>query len=456
MTIEFFDRAKEKYFLDGLRHKSEKQMIVVYGRRRIGKTMLLKHVYPYAKYLFVDTISKETLLKDFSEHIFDGVFGSWEAFFKHLLNNNDIVIIDEFQNFLRVDNSVFSILQKVWDGLDSKVLLILCGSYTGMMKHIFLDYKEPLFGRSAYQINLKEFDFIETAKMLNFFGYDTDEIIDRYSVFGGIPKYLWYLKTKEEFKIQIKNLFFDELAPLREEGKNLLIGEFGSEHRGYFSILEKIGCFDKEIGEIVDKTGMERTKVMKYISELADYYGIIEKVENKLCVSKRGIRYRIKDNFLNFWFKYIYSNQDKIEFNPENAFNFAVKNINEFIGRIFEEIIKSIIPNFYKAGLIPFLPETIGKHWGKIPHSKDVYEIDIVGESKDALLIAECKWRNKKTSIKDMDNFLNKCTYINDKRKIIKVFISKSGFENNVFSDKNTFDIIKIDIKGVERVIFLK
>ena len=452
--MEFFDRAKEKEFLAKLRQKHEKQMIVVYGRRRIGKTMLLKHVFPDAKYLFVDTRSKETLLKDFSGQIFDGVFGNWEVFFKHLLSNNGIVIIDEFQNFLRVDNSVFSVLQKVWDDLDSKVLLILCGSYTGMMKHIFLDYKEPLFGRSAYQINLKEFDFIETAKMLNSFGYDTDEIIERYSVFGGIPKYLWYLKNKEDFKTQLQNLFFDELAPLREEGKNLLIGEFGSEHRGYFSILEKIGCFDKEIGEIVDKTGMERTKVMKYISELADYYGIIEKVENKLGASKRGIRYRIKDNFLNFLFKYIYSNQDKIEFNPEYAFNFAVKNINEFTGRIFEEIIKSVIPNLFKAGLIPFLPETIGKHWGKIPHSKEIYEIDIAGESKDAVLLIECKWRNKKASRKDVDNFLNKCNYINDKRKLVKVFISKSGFENNVFSDKNFLDIIKINIKEIEKVIF--
>ncbi len=453
--MKFFDRIKEKDFLTGLRRKSEKQMIVVYGRRRIGKTMLLKHVFPDAEYLFVDTRSKETLLKDFSGQIFDGVFGNWEAFFKHLLSNNGIVIIDEFQNFLRVDNSVFSILQKVWDNLDSNVLLILCGSYTGMMKHIFLDYKEPLFGRSAYQINLKEFNFIETAKMLNSFGYDTDEIIDRYSIFGGIPKYLWYLKNKEDFKTQVKNLFFDELAPLREEGKNLLIGEFGSEHRGYFSILEKIGCFDKEIGEIVDKTGMERTKVMKYISELADYYGIIEKVENKLGASKRGIRYRIKDNFLNFWFKYIYSNQDKIEFNPEYAFNFAVKNINEFTGRIFEEIIKSIIPNFHKAGLIPFLPETIGKHWGKIPGSKEVYEIDIAGESKDAVLLIECKWRNKKASRKDLDIFFKKCTYINDKRKLIKVFISKSGFENNVFSGKENLDIIKMDIKDIERTIYL-
>ncbi len=453
--MEFFDRVKEKDFLGRLRHKTEKQMIVVCGRRRIGKTMLLKHVFPDAKYLFVDTRSKETLLKDFSGQIFDGVFGNWEAFFKYLLSNNGIVIIDEFQNFLRVDNSVFSILQKVWDDIDSKVLLVLCGSYTGMMKHIFLDYKEPLFGRSTYQINLKEFDFIETAKMLKSFGYDTDEIIDRYSVFGGIPKYLWYLKDKEDFKMQIKNLFFDELAPLREEGKNLLIGEFGSEHRGYFAILEKIGCFDKEIGEIVDKTGMERTKVMKYISELADYYGIIEKVENKLVVSKRGIRYRIKDNFLNFWFKYIYSNQDKIEFNPEYAFNFAVKNINEFVGRIFEEIIKSTLLNFYKSGLIPFFPETIGKHWGKIPSSKDVYEIDIVGESKDAVLLIECKLRNKKASRKDIDNFLKKCTYINDKRKLIKAFISKSGFENNVFSDKENLDIIKIDIKDIERAIYL-
>ncbi len=451
--MEFFDRTKEKEFLGKLGQKDEKQMVVVYGRRRIGKTTLLKYVFPSAKYLFVDTRSKETLLKDFSSQIFDGVFDNWEAFFRHLLNNNGTVIIDEFQNFIRVDNSVFSILQKVWDDIGSKVILILCGSYTGMMKRIFLDYKEPLFGRSSYQIALKEFDFKEAVKMLDSFGYRIEEIVNAYSVFGGIPKYLWYLKAKDDFKKQLKNLFFDEFAPLKEEGKNLLIGEFGSEHPGYFSILEKIGCFDRDIGEIVDRTGMERTKVMKYISELSDYYAIIEKIENKLSGSKRGARYRIKDNFLNFWFNYIYSNIDKMEFNPEAAFNFAVKNINEFTGRIFEEIIKSIIPYLYKANLIPFFPDSVGKHWGKIPGSKEVYEIDVIGESKDAVLLIECKWRNRKTSTNDIDNFLKKCSYVKDKRKQITAFISKSGFEDKVFAHNVSKGIIKMDINDIEKAV---
>jgi AAA+ ATPase superfamily predicted ATPase len=287
--------------------------------------------------------------------------------------------------------------------------------------------------------------------MLRSFGYGLEDAVDRYSVFGGIPKYLWYLKNKEEFKTQIKSLFFDEFSPLKEEGKNLLIGEFGSEHPGYFSILEKTGYFDRDIKEIADRTGMEKTKVMKYITELSDYYGIIEKVENKLSSSKRGARYRIRDNFLNFWFKYIYSNQDKIEFNPEAAFDFAVKNIPEFIGRMFEEIIKSILPYLYNAELIPFYPETVGKHWGKIPGSKEVYEIDAVCESKDAVLLIECKWRNRKASKNDIINFLRKCGYINDSRKKVPVFISKSGFEDGVFTAVS--EIIKIDLNDIEKAI---
>ncbi|MGC8545920.1 MAG: ATP-binding protein [Athalassotoga sp.] len=445
--MRFFNRTEETAFLKKIKDQNGKHMIVLYGPRRIGKTYLLRNAYPEANYFFVDTRSSETLLKDFSRRIFDGSFENWDAFFKYLLNSKRIVIIDEFQNFLRVDPSIFSILQNVWDSTESNILLILSGSYVGMMKKIFLDLKEPLFGRSEYLIQLKEFNFFGVFEMLKNFGYTLEETITWYAILGGVPKYLWYLESKKPFETLIEELFFGNFAPLKEEGKNLLVGEFGTEHPGYFAVLEGIGYFDREIGEICDRTKMERTKAMKYINELMTHYDIVEKVENKLSKSKRGARYKIKGNFLSFWFKYIYSNQDTIEFNPKSALDFTIKNINEIIGRTFEEVVKFLMPFFYKNGVIPVMPESIGKHWLKAPDGK-VYEFDIVGETKDVLIIFECKWRNKKTSESDLNNFIQKCKFIKDQRKHILVFVSKSGFESN-----KDDEIIKIDLDMIEEIV---
>lgn len=447
--MKFFDRIREKELLDRLLAKEGKRMIVLYGRRRIGKTTLLKNSFGKAKYFFVDTRASETLLIDFSKQVFDGRFENWESFFRQLLANEKIIIIDEFQNFLRVDPSVFSILQKVWDDTESNALLVLCGSYTGMMKRIFLDSKEPLFGRSDYPIQLKPFDFPNTYGMLSEFGYTFEESVILYSIVGGIPKYLWYLEERKPLPELLKTFFFDDFAILKEEGKTLLVGEFGTEHPGYFAVLEAIGHFDREIAEIADRTGMPGTKAMKYISELSNHYDIVERVENSLSKGKRGSRYRIKDNFLGFWFKYVYSIQNVVEFNPESALNFTVENLNEIVGRKFEEIVKELLGVLYKNGTIPEMPDKVGKHWGKVPSEKGkAYEIDIVGENDDSITLVECKWRNRPASKRDVEDFLKKCEYIKDKRKKIPVFVSRSGFKKDVGND-----VVKIDLALLESVV---
>ena len=444
--MKFFDRADETRLFEGLAKRKSKKMVALFGRRRIGKTTLLKKVYPNARYFFVDTRSSETLLKDFSSQIFEGSFDNWEGFFRALFRLQEVVIFDEFQNFMRVDQSVFSVLQKVWDENSGKGLLILCGSYVGMMKRIFLDDKAPLFGRCDYKVELNQFRFRDALEMMRSFGYSFEEALEWYSVLGGIPQYLWLLEERASFEKKIRELFFDRFAPLREEGKNLLIGEFGTEHPGYFSVLEAVGYFDRDAGEIVDRTGMERTKAMKYLSELTNSYGIIERVENLLSRSKRGLRYAIQDNFLSFWMKYIYSRQNAVEFDSEQALTYTIENLEEYIGRAFESTVKSLVPDLYRAEKIPFLPERVGKHWGKIPGTRDkTYEIDLIGESSDRILVFECKWRKAPVGPEVAEELIEKMQYIPDKRVKVPVIISKSGFKANMPKE-----VLLIDLRDLE------
>jgi len=433
-----------------LEKRDRKRMIVLYGRRRVGKTTLLKYIFKRARYFFVDTRNSKTLLKDFSRQLLNASFVNWEEFFKYLLAKEDIVIFDEFQKFLRVDPSVLSILQKVWDEIDSNVFLVLSGSYSGMMKKIFLDTKSPLFGRADYLMNLRPFDFLSVCKMLGDFGYSFEETILWYTILGGVPRYLWYLEIKQAVKDKLWELFFEDFASLKDEGKNLLIMEFGGEHVGYFSILEAIGNFDRELSEIADRTGMERTTVMKYIHELVNNYEILEKVRNFLSKRKRGVRYRIKDNFLRFWYRFVYSQMEEIEFNSEHALNKTLSNLSEHVGLGFEDIVKELLPLLARKGIIP-TPEKVGKHWGRVPDKKgESYEIDIVAECEENLLLVECKWTSKPLTQRDVEELIKKGNYLKDNRKKLYMMVSKSGFRGVENKREN---LILLGLKELEKLV---
>jgi len=449
----FFNRKKELAFFKSQKQLNEKRMIVLFGRRRVGKTALLKQAFPDAEYFFVDTRSSQTLLKDFSRKLINGVYDSWEVFFKKLLEERRVIIFDEFQNFAKVDPAVFSVLQKVWDETDTNAMIVFCGSYVGMMKRIFEDSKEPLFGRSDYRIQLKPFSFISAFEMLKSFGYSFEEVVIWYSVLGGIPHYLWRLKNNNHIENDLNHLFFSDFAPLKEEGKNLLVGEFGSHHPCYFSVLKSISDKEMEMAEIADKSGLKNNTAAKYVSELVKYYDILEPVQDFFSTTNRGKRYRIKDKFLAFWFRFVYSNYDRVEFNPESAFLFAKENLMTRVGYVFEDIVREALPLLYKQKDIPFLPDRNGKTWGKVPKQKGKsYEIDIIGEKQNQLLVIECKWREKKVDDEQVDRFLRTCSYLKTRKAIIPVFISKNGFvhskdyhENVILLDKN--DLLKCFLK---------
>ncbi len=441
--MKFYDRKEELEFFKRISKTSHKKMISVYGRRRVGKTLLLKHAFPEAEYFFVDTRSSSTLLLDFSKKLIQGKFDGWEEFFKYLLEAKKTIIFDEFQNFIRVDKSIFSVLQKVWDELENDTKLILCGSYIGMMKRIFLDAKAPLFGRTSYNVNIKPFNFKSTYEMLRDFGYTFEESITWYSILGGIPKYLWYLEEKTSFDAKLYELFYSPFAPLKEEGKNMLVMEFGNEHPSYFAILKSIGNYDRKISEISDRSSLEKTAVFKYISELINRYDIVEKVENKLSRRKRGMRYRIKDNYLRFWYRFVYAIMDIVEFNPKEALKRALSDVSQHVGLTFEHIVTELLSELYKAGFIPCMPFSVGKSWGKMKDGSP-YEIDMIGECEKKIMIFECKWTSKEINQKNIDELLRKMEYIKDPREKIPIIISKASFKKDTSNE-----VIKITLDDI-------
>lgn len=452
--MKFFNRKKELEFFNKLKQDDKKRFVVLYGRRRIGKTTLIRKAFENtdAFYYFVEVKKEETLLKELSLAFSKAVYNNWYDLFLDLFEKYDYVIFDEFQNLFKINPNILFALQHAWDENENKTKLIILGSYVGLIKKIFTDEKMPLFGRADNIIKIKEFSLKDSLIMLKSFGYDIYESLQIYAMVGGIPKYLWLFEPKRSIKQLIYEIFIDEFAPLREEAKNILITEFGSEHKSYFSILESLAGSSKSLSEISDFSKIEKTKLPKYLNELSEVYELISK-EQPVFLKKnsRNYKYRIRDFYYNFFFKNIFGNYSIMEFNPEKALEIILNNLNNYIGIQFEEICKRFIQE--NPEIFGFIPKVIGKQWGKVPYKKgESYDIDIVAYDNDNVIFGECKWKNKKVGIDEYKKLLLRSEYLEaSKRKKIYVLFSKSGFEPELekLKQENLYLITPIDIEKI-------
>ncbi|RKX52694.1 MAG: ATP-binding protein [Thermotoga sp.] len=433
--MRFYNREREIRFLKKIREFNRKVFVVIYGRRRVGKTTLIKRVFGNdALYFFVEVKRSESLLREMSLRISKGIYTNWYDFFLDLFEKNKIVIFDEFQNFYKVNHGILYALQRAWDDVKSNPKLIVIGSYVGLIKKIFVDEKMPLFGRKDYLINLKPFSVKDSMNMLKEFGYTPIEMLEIYATVGGIPQYLWLFENRKPFEELIFNTFVDAFAPLRDEVKNILITEFGSEHRTYFSILEAIGGSSKTLSEISDLTGIDSHRLSKYVDELVNEYEILKFEEPLLTGKKRKKKYKIADRYYSFYFHTIYRKKNMVEYDPEKAVEEIYMAFPNYMGLAFEEICREYVSqNPEVAG---FIPEVVGKSWGKIPGKKGLtFEIDIVAYDKENLLLGECEWENKKVGIETYLTLVETSKYLNtDGRNIRYIIFSKSGFSEELLS----------------------
>ena len=397
--MKFYNRDKELAYLRqiGNEAKNASRLTVIVGRRRIGKTKLIKEAYAKRVYLFVSRKNEALLCEEFVSIVQNelnvkifGTFSKFQELFSYLMELSKTtpftLVIDEFQEFLQINHTIYADMQNIWDSYKdtSRMNLILSGSIYSLMKRIFEDRKEPLFGRANHKINLKPFSIKTLQEILeeNYPDYSNDDLLSFYILTGGVAKYVELFVDNRAFTFQaLLEMVFDEHSLFIDEGKNLLIEEFGKEYTTYFSILSLIASSKTSRSEMESILGKN---IGGYLDRLENEYTIIKKV--KPIFAKEGsriLKYEIIDNFFHFWFRFIYKNRSAIEIENYNYIKTIVKrDFNTYSGKFLEKyfIEKLKASKAFSA---------IGTYWEK--GNQNEIDIIAVNDSEKKMLIAEVK-----------------------------------------------------------------
>lgn len=390
MSKRFVNRKNELDYLKDRYRSDQAELIVLYGRRRVGKTFLLTEGFQ-KKSLYLLAEESETVLEDFSkimaeefhdEVLKDNPLSSWKAFFTYLNEKAKkkklLVIIDEVQYIAKNYKPFMSILQKKWDTdlKNTDIKLILCGSLMSFMEGI-LSGKSPIYGRRTGAWKLEPMDF---SALINFHPIEIEEAFKVYSVFGGVPQYWRDYRPDDDFWDNLNRMLFSKGGRYYDEPKYLLKEEIREVSR-YFSILKAITDGATTFGNISTKSKVDPNSLGKYLHVLEDM-GYIKKEEPVL--GKKGI-YVIDDNLFHFWFEFIYPSKHLIE-KGENITNRIKKDFNRYLGKKYEVVAKEFLEGMNRKGRLPFEFSKIGRWWHKGE------EIDLVALKDDKGMFFEVKW----------------------------------------------------------------
>ena len=411
--MKFYSREKELTLLEKQFNQLDNsaKMTVLTGRRRIGKTFLATKFATGKKYLyfFISKKSEKLLCKEFIERIKNelnypilGEITQFKDIFRLLLEIGKteklIIIIDEFQEFYNINPSVYSDLQNLWDTykFESKTQAIFIGSIYSLMHKIFQNSKEPLFGRADRILYLKAFSpRIIKEILIDNNEYTPENLFILFLVTGGVPRYIEILVNDKILKEELLiNYYFSENSPFIDEGKMILIEEFGKEYGIYFSILELMSEGRTSRTEIESILGKN---IGGYLEKLEIYYDLINK--NKPVGAKptgKVQKYYIKDNFLKFWFRFVQNNRSALENNNyEYLKKYLYKNIPTYKGPMLEKMYHEIFKEQSEFNII-------GNYWER----GNLNEIDLIAinDLDKKMIIAEVKMNLEKAKINVLKN----------------------------------------------------
>ena len=441
----FINRIDELGILSSLYATDRAELFVLYGRRRVGKTELLRAFCQDKPHLFfIATLSADAeQLATFSQQIWAYThtetpsrfsFPSWDAAFKALadLPDKPIVVLDEFTYLISGNKAIPSILQKVWDEhlKNTTIKLVLCGSYIGMMETEVLGYRAPLYGRRTQSTLLLPLDLPSSA--LFFPGYSADEQFLTWAILGGMPYYLRTFSDQVDIFSNIReHILNTQTAELFSEPRLLLMEEL-REPRNYFSILRAIAQGNTRLNEIAQASGVgAASMVSRYLDLLQQMRLVTRRVpatESQPEKSKRGI-YQIDDHFLRFWFRYVHPNQSSLDLGLTDAIldQRVRPDLDNFVAIGFEEASRQLIARMARQGTLPFLPENIGAWW-----DRDA-EIDVlaISRTEKKALVGECKWSIRPVGGNVLDDLKRKAQALLRSGEIEYLYyalFSRSGF----------------------------
>ncbi|AMM54452.1 ATP-binding protein [Pyrococcus kukulkanii] len=394
MPITFINRERELKFLEELWEK-DNSFLPIYGRRRVGKTRLVREFIrdKPAVYYLARISTYQDNLREFSRAVLDKFpsrylnetsFSRFYEIFQYLAEKGKlVVVIDEFPYLIQSDKRVLSEFQYIVDEIvrTSNLHLFLVGSSIGMMEEHVLGQKSPLYGRRDGQIKLSPLSFFDSWKLL---GVSIEEAVRIYGITGGIPAYLELFKKFED----VKRLAFDKRGFLYAEGDFLLSSEL-REPRVYKLILKAIAEGRRRFNEISNFTGIPRSNLFKYV-EILERLGFLRREIPITAKPKtKNTLYRINDNYLAFYFRFIERYREEIELESFEFWDEFLEEYSSYLGWIFEDVAKEFLIRLNKAGKLPFRFTKIGRWW----HKNEEIDVVALNEREKKALFVEVKWR---------------------------------------------------------------
>jgi len=383
--MKFYNRETEIGILKRIEANAvhSAQMTMVLGRRRVGKTTLLRKAFYDASvlYFFIAKKNEILLCEEFVQEVETkigvalGQFSSFSSLFRALMilskDRHYTLVVDEFQEFYSINSSIYSEIQNHWDSYKekSKINIIFCGSVYTLMKKIFENAKEPLFGRATAKLTIRPFTVTTIKQILSDYypAYSNEDLLAFYMVTGGIAKYIEQLVHNKSFtKKEILDTVVSGGSFFLDEGRAVLIDEFGRDYGNYFSVLSLIASSKTARSEI---ESILQLPVGGYLDRLEKDYGIIKRRRPfGAKESVRNVKYFIEDNFLNFWFRFIYKYRSAVEIgNLDYVRNIIERDYETYSGLILERYFRDVLmqSNQYSD---------IGNYWD----NRGQNEIDIV------------------------------------------------------------------------------
>ncbi len=436
----FFGRTNELDTLNRLYSSNKFEFAVIYGRRRVGKTALLREFAKDKNAIFftgVETSAKQNLenlsncISEFQTGIMaNSTFASYqialEYVFRLAQTQRIVLILDEYPFLARASKSLSSTIQMLIDRNqdNSKLFLILCGSSMSYMEEHVLAYKAPLYGRRTAQLKLIPFDFFDACRCFTHLS-DTDKAL-AYGMVGGTPQYMMQIDDHLSIEANLKNIFLNPASPMFDEIESLLNQEM-REPANYNAVMSAIAGGCSRLNEISQSVGESTSTCTMYLKNLIALDLIMKETPYGEKASRKTI-YTILDPMFRFWYRFIQKNTFLISRGASDvAYDAIYPDLPMYMGGIFEEICKQYLWRLLLTNQCAVNFRNIGRWWGTNPKTKSQEEIDIMGDNGKTALFAECKWTNERVDRNVLETLMQRSKMFSHEDAYYYLF-AKTGF----------------------------
>lgn len=464
----FIGREAELKFLNDKYETEGGQFVVLYGRRRVGKTETLREFCKGKPHIFfsctqttdkvqLKKFSKQLLKENIAARNYITEFADWEKAIHAILdlpygNKKKLLVIDEFPYMCKGNRSIPSILQNLWDAelRNANVMIILCGSAMSFIEKELLAEKNPLYGRATGIYKMKEMGFYDAIKF--FPDYSERDKVIAYSILGGIPHYLRQWNPKWPIAENIKRNILTKGCILYSEVEFLLHQEL-RETPVYNSIIEAVALGNTTLNNISQKSLVEDTsKTSVYLKNLTEL-GIVERefsVDARVKEQANGNRgtYKLTDNFFRFWYAFGFANFSQLEDGDvDGVYEYVVEPaLHEFASVTFEDVCREFVREMQKKNMLPFRYSKMGRWTGKTTlrdkNTKNGIrtaetEIDLlcIDQKEENYMVGECKFKKEPFTYTEYLNTLSKLNPLKEKAQFYYALFSENGFDEKIISD---------------------